>query len=95
MTTAAQDIYYGTEVEGGSGGVPNLTLAIYNNGQYKQLNPIPFLSISEAHNRNEAGFLNTESTLTLNGFILTGGCNDILKGCGGGSAPSIWSSYWS
>lgn len=87
MTTAAQDSYYGTEVEGAGGGIPNLTLAIYNNGQYKQLNPIPFLSISEAHNRNEAGYLNTESTLTLNGYILTGGCNDILKGCGGGSAP--------
>lgn len=88
MTTAAQDNYYGTNVEGAGGGIPNLTLAIYNNGAFKQLNPIPYLSISETHNRNEAGYLNTESTLTLNGFILTNGCNDIIKNCGSGGAPT-------
>jgi hypothetical protein len=79
MTTSTQDNEYGT-ISSSTGG-RNLTLAIYNNNEWKQLSPIPFLSVSSACNRNEAGYLNTEYTLTLNGFVSTGGCDDKIANC--------------
>ena len=87
MTTSQQDQNYGT-TNAGSSPQNNLTVGIYNNNVWKGLNPNPLVGISETYNRNEAGHLNVETTITLNGFIVMSGCNDTVPSCFSPPYPS-------
>jgi hypothetical protein len=87
MTTSQQDENYGT-TNAGSSPQNNLTVGIYNNNVWKGLNPNPLVGISETYNRNEAGHLNVETTITLNGFIVMSGCNDAVPSCFSPPYPS-------
>jgi len=46
-------------------------LQVYSNGAYVDLSPAPFVGISDSFNRNEAGFLNQETTITLDGYAIS------------------------
>lgn len=46
-------------------------LQVYSNGVYVELSPVPLVGISDSFNRNEAGFLNQETTITLDGYAIS------------------------
>lgn len=52
-----------------SSGASNMSVQIYNGSSIVHLKPIPLVGVTHTNNRNEMGFLNTETTITLNGFV--------------------------
>ena len=48
----------------------NKSIQIYNGSKYKALVPTPLVGITHTNNRNELGFLYTETSITLNGYSL-------------------------
>jgi len=52
------------------GASQNKSIQIYNGKYYKALVPTPLAGITHTNNRNEMGFLYTETSITLNGYSL-------------------------
>lgn len=58
----------------------NMALSIYNGSTFKSLSPMPLVGISHTNNRNEMGFLHTETTITLTGYVIADKAH--LDACG-------------
>lgn len=51
-------------------GQSNKALQIFNGSTFVALSPMPLVGISHTTNRNEMGFLHTETSITLNGYAI-------------------------